>query len=741
MFKKDSLIKILTVLLSVLLLASCGANNEKVSSKNTYVLPAEISNINSGVLAENEKSILSWDMENGCVMLKNKVDGTIWSTIPYGYLSGEKSDSRYVNDNLCSSLQIKYIDKENHVENDLNSNSDADYVMSQRLKTGIRLTYFFEKPQISVPISYRLEDDGVSVSIETASIGEKENKIYQISLLPFFASAQNNTDSYIFVPSGSGALMYVDAGEREPRMYSEPVYGEDAGNQGIYRVTENEKVKMPVFGAKNNENAVLGIITSGAETADITAYVGEERFGYSGVYATFNLRGKAAYNIKGNANTNNRMVNYSEDIVAIGKATVRYVMLDKEDSDYNGMAKYYRNYLIDNGMKEAENIPNAMLTLLGGVKVRRLALGIPYYSLQSLTDFSQAKNIVEDIYKDTNANIAVNLKGFTENGLDSGKYAGGFEADKIFGGKKGLREFTDWCKSQNIDSFFDFDTVFFTEDYKNFEVKNAAKSANDIRAKYSDYDIVKSRLNESNWSYLVDRYSLALSASSLISAADKLTLSGVGLSTLSNVAFSDFTKPEYYNKAHMSNDVKGILEVLNKKKIKTFGEAANDYAASRLDYVFDSPTGSSKLYSLDEDIPFYQMVFRGYTGLSGAVINYSDDAKTEFLNSMLSGTSLAFTLTHDSATELAIMSKHSAVGTGVYSGIDEDIKNYLKEAKPLYELLGNATADEYVFNNDIAQMTFSNGVKVIVNFSEKAVETEFGVLEGKSFTYSGKAGS
>ena len=170
MFKKDSLIKILTVLLSVLLLASCGANNEKVSSKNTYVLPAEISNINSGVLAENEKSILSWDMENGCVMLKNKVDGTIWSTIPYGYLSGEKSDSRYVNDNLCSSLQIKYVDKENHVENDINSYSDADYVMSQRLKTGIRFTYFFEKAQISVPISYRLEDDGVSVSVAIAVI-------------------------------------------------------------------------------------------------------------------------------------------------------------------------------------------------------------------------------------------------------------------------------------------------------------------------------------------------------------------------------------------------------------------------------------------------------------------------------------------------------------------------------------------------------------------------------------------
>ena len=534
--------------------------------------------------------------------------------------------------------------------------------------------------------------------------------------------------------------MYADAGSRSQRLYSEPVYGEDEGNQAIYRVTESEKIKLPVFGAKNKDNAILGIITAGAETANITANVGEERFGYSGVNATFNLRGKGAYNIKGNANTNNRMVNYSEDIVGIGSATVRYVLLSKQDSDYNGMARYYRSYLIDNGMSRAENIPDAMITILGGVKERRLALGIPYYTLKAFTTFSQAKEITADIVKDTNANIAVNLKGFGESGLDCGKYSGGFNADKVFGGKKGLKEFMDWCESQKIDSFFDFDSIFFTESYKDYKVKHSAKSPNDIRAKHSEYDIVKRRLDDSNQSYLVDRYSLAVSANTIISAADKLSLKGVGLSTLSNVAFSDFSKTEYYNKAHMSNDVKGILEALTKKKITTFGESANGYAASRLDYVFDSPTHSSRLYSLDKDIPFYQMVFRGYTGLSGGVINFSEEARTEFLNSMLTGTALAFTLTNDYATELATMRKHSGVGSGVYSGISEDVKNFIKEAQPLYKLLGNATAEEYSFQEDVAQMVFSNGVKVIVNFSDKPVETELGLLKSNSFTYSGKVG-
>lgn len=741
MNKNNFFIKLAAILLSALMLTSCGAKEDETKIKATYILPDKISSIKSGILAENENIELSWDMEMGCVMLRDKMADTVWSTIPYGYYTNtEKSDSKYVNDNLCSALQVKYIDGESHVETDINSNSDADYVMAQKLEKGIRLTYFFDKVQISIPISYRLENDGVSVSVEVANIGESENKVYQVSLLPFFASAENNTDSYIFVPSGSGALMYVDDNKREARDYAEPVYGEDAGNQGIYRVTESETVRMPVFGAKNGNNALLGIITSGAETAEIRASAGNSRFGFSGVYATFNVRGKAAYNIKGNANTNNRMVKYSAEKTGLGLATVKYTVLCGNDSDYNGMARYYRSYLEEKGMTLADEAPDAILTLLGGVKVRRLALGIPYYTVSELTTFPEAKTIVEDIVKETDAKLAVNLKGFGTSGLDSGKYAGGFTAGKAFGGKKRLNEFSEWCKNKNIDSFFDFDTVFFTENFKDFKVKNAAKSANDIRAKYSSYDTVKNRLNEKNQSYIVDRYSFVTSANSIISAANVLKLSGVGLSTLSSVAFSDYSRQEYYCKAYMSNDVQVILEALGKKNIKTFGESANDYAAARLDYVFGSPTSSSSLFSLDMELPFYQMVFRGYTGLSGSVINLSENSETEFLNSVLTGTALAFTLAESTDSELAVMTSHSAIGSSIYDGLKNTVKQYINEAKPLYEALGNSTVEEYKREDDVAQTVFSNGIKVIVNFSDNAVKTELGIVEAKSFTFSGKAG-
>lgn len=736
-----SFIKLAAAIISVSLLTSCAAESSSAGNAASYALPEQIRSIKSGTVAENDGFTLSWDMERACVLLENKETGVIWSTIPYRFYTNSKGNtSGYVEDNLCSAIYVKYIDGENHVETDIDSNSDADYVMTQKLETGIRLTYYFDRAKISVPVNYRLEEDGVSVSVDVANIGEAGNKVYQISLLPFFASAENNTDSYLFVPSGSGALMYVDDNTRGARSYSEPVYGDDAGNQAIYHDTESETVRMPVFGAKNGENAILGIITSGAETAEINASAGDARFGYSGVYATFNIRGKSAFNIKGNANSNNRLVQYSEEKVDLASATVKYAVLDKENSDYNGMAEYYRNYLISGGMTKTETPPDALITLLGGVQVRRLALGIPYYSISELTDFEQAQSIISDIVKDTGASLAVNLKGFTENGLDSGKYSGGYTVDGAFGGRKGLDAFNNWCTEQGIDSFFDFDAIFFTESYKNFKVKNAAKSANDIRAKHSGYNIVTRRLDDDSSVYLIDRYSLATSANSLISAAEKLNLTGIGLSTLSSVAYSDYSTEEYYCKAHMSDDVNSILTSLAEKDIKTFGESANDYAAARLDYVFNTPSGTSAYYGLDMELPFYQMVFRGYSGISGAVINLSPDSDKEFLNSVLTGCSLAFTLSDHMVTELSVMEANSAIGASIYQGLSDDIKNYIRSAQPLYEALGGAAVEAFERDGDLAATTFSNGVKVVVNYSDNDIETEMGTVKANYFIFSGKAG-
>ncbi|MBE6750232.1 MAG: hypothetical protein E7560_03625 [Ruminococcaceae bacterium] len=739
---KNSLLRIVTIVLAMLLLVSCGANEVAVTNVKAYNLPEAIRSVKSGVVAENDAIELSWDIEKSCVIIKNKQTGAVWSTIPYEfYQSGEKPNGSYAANGLLSALKVKYTDRKKYIEADLNSNADATYVMASKVKNGIRVTYYFDKVQISIPIIYALEDDGFTCYIDSANIGESDrNRVTKVSLLPMMASAKNDANNYIFVPSGSGSLMYTDEGGRATRFYSEEVYGDDMGNRGTTMITETQTTRLPVFGVKNGNNGLLGIITSGAETAEIEASVGEERYGYSGVYATFNIRGKASLNIKDINGTAATSTIYSEQKAAVTPA-VRYVLLSPEKSDYNGMAEYYRSYLVSKGMKENVGVVDAMVTMLGGVEVRRLALGVPYYTLSEVTTLEDAKNILADFSEKTGGKIAVNLKGFGNSGLSNGKYAGGFSVSNKLGGKKALTSLLDWCKEADIDAFYNFETILFNKNYKNYKTSEAAKTPNDVRSKYTEYTIV-TRKNEASSAYMVNRYALATSTDDWLDAAEKLGLSGIGFASLTDIAYGDYEKPEYFCKAHMADDVVGILDAVSKKGIKTFGEGGNAYAAAKLDYVFGAPTEDSAFFELDETIPFYQMVFRGSTSLSGEVINTSDNSKTEFLDSVLTGSSLAFIFANDAEIQVLKTEGLSAIGSSIYSGISDDAVEYVKAAQPLYKALGGASIKTYERNGDIAKTTFSNGVTVIANYSDKAVVTELGSVEAKSFTFSsGKAGN
>jgi len=728
---------ILALIVSVLLLAGCDEKAEQNLLKS-YKLPQSVSGVKSGLIAENDKLELSWDYERLCVLVKDKQSKDVWSTIPYDFYTSGKTASGYAADGICSAIKVKYLDAKNKTENEVNTNSDASYVNVVKSDTGIRITYYFDKVGISVPITFILEEDSISVSVENALITEGKNKILSVSLLPFFVSAVNDDSSYLFAPSGSGALIYTDDKQRAQRQYTEQVFGKDASSQTIYSDTETESIRMPVFGAKSGNKGIFAIITSGAETAEISAIAGDNQYGFSGIYPTFNMRGSASSLVKGSANTNNDITKYSEDVVRLSKCTVKYYLLDKQNNGYNGMAECYRNYLEKNGqLKTGTKNADAIITMLGGLQERKLFLGIPYHTLSTVTDFEQAREILSDILKNTDSKLAVNLKGFGSSGLDYGEAGGGFEADKAFGGTKGLKALNEWSQKNKIDLFFNFDTVFLTESAKEFKVRESAISANDVRARYCDYNIVTREQSEQVFAYLTNRLTLAKSASTIAESINQSGLKGVGLSTLTSVAYSDYSSPDYYCKAHMSDDVKNILKSLSKKGISTLGEKSNSYATGMLDYVYNAPASSSRFYALDKDIPFYQMVFRGSATLSGKPINLSSEPRVTFLETISTGSALSFSLCNN-YSDTIFKTPHSAVALSVYDGISKTVNGYINEAKPILESVGNSRLVDYSKSGEITTSVFSNGVTVIVNFGDSDVETEFGTVKAKNYIINGK---
>lgn len=714
------------------LLGACSADTQ-TSSLRGFSMPEQLKTIKSGVVAENDRMRLSWDLDTVSLQLQDTSTGEIWSTIPYSYLQSEKTGNNYVQNGLRSSLYITYEDGEKHVEMEQNSFRHAQYITAQSIEGGVQLTYYFADAEISVPVKYTLEEDGLTATVDVANITEGTYKILSVSVLPFFCSAENTADNYLFVPSGSGALMMTDDTQRGTRRYSEPVYGTDASATPVFCNTAQNTVRLPVFGAKNGKNAMLAMITSGAEMATVNAVAGDEQYGVSAAYATFALRGLATTYTGNSWGGANAVKQYSADVVNVNPS-IRYVLLDEKNNDYNAMAAAYRSYLKETaGLQEGIGTPDLMLSILGGVPVRKLFMGVPYETMSVMTSFADVQTILSDIRTQTGASMAVNLKGFGSTGLEAGALGGGFKADSAFGGQKALSKLTDWCESNQIDSFFDYDLVFYRQSGNGFSVRESAISAAMIRATYYDYDIVTHQQTGEEM-YLANRYTMAKSAKKVAGLANKLGTTGTGISTLSNTAYSDYNSRNYYCKAHMSDDVQRMIDGLHAAGLKAFGEQANAYAAVKLDYIYDTPTKSSGFFALDVDIPFYQMVFKGSVGLSGGAINLAQDPKTEFLKTIATGCSLGYTLC-GSAEQDVILGHHSAVGSGIYTGLSPQIAEYMAQAQPLLEQVRTASIVSYEKNGDVSKTVFDNGVVVYVNYGLTAEQTELGKLDAMSFRF------
>lgn len=184
----------------------------------------------------------------------------------------------------------------------------------------------------------------------------------------------------------------------------------------------------------------------------------------------------------------------------------------------------------------------------------------------------------------------------------------------------------------------------------------------------------------------------------------------------------------------MSDDVQRMINALNTAGLKAFGEQANAYAAVKLDYIYDTPTESSGFFALDMDIPFYQMVFKGSVGLSGGAINLAQDPRTEFLKTIATGSSLGYTLC-GSAERDVILGSHSAVGSSIYTGLSEQITQYMEQAQPLLDKVRTASIVSYEKSGNVSRTEFDNGVVLYVNYGLTAEQTQLGTLDGLSFRF------
>lgn len=741
--RKMRLSRFVCVLLStsiiISLLSACG---------NDYVTQSAYRKVNDSILetkviATNTDYKLCWDKDAKAVVLKNSEDDIIMSDILYkNFLEGSSSA------NGNSAISITVFNTKTLKTETLRSYSlfnDDGNMICKEIENGIRVSYFFNNYKIAIPVDYVLREDSVEVTVDSSKIIEEGTnyRLVSISLVPFMCSTANNAkNSYIFVPSGCGALMYSTETVDGVKQYSGEVYGVDAARQLVDSYTDGTAIRMPVFGASGGNKAIFAIIEDGAGAAHIDAQSGNDALGYSNAYATFYVRGydvfsNDSYALKGKGDYSTRF----SDNISGRTFKIGFYPLFGEDASYNGMARRYRQYLVDNDLfykSDSNSVPYSV-TILGGTSIMKSFFGLPYKKVVPLTTFSHAKAIIEELKQNVGIIPTVRMQGYGDNGIRPGTVAGGNNYLSVYGDKSNVKDLNLLFENEKANLFFDSEIVYFSNSGFGFS-KNSDTAKTAILKRIVQYPLSPTRLTDSNNGFnVLSRVRLGDAVQKVIDKTKSYDGSGISLSTLGSVAYSDYESLEYDNKNKIESDVTELLNKVKNNGYKVAVAAANSYAACASDDLFDIVTNNGNNLNLDVSIPFYQMVFHSFKPMYSEAVNLSEDIDRAVTEAIAFGMGIGFTLTAEYVSESIDLDEYRLYGT-VYDDNRDYFSKYLidNEYINVYTQIADSVFEEYLLlGNGVSVSTYANGLKIYTNHTAEKANCPAGAIEAYSYIVEG----
>lgn len=731
----NKIIKIFTLVsAATVLLSGCGGTNAQNEGKTAkYESPGDSAAV-SGVVAENSKYQLIWDDALSSISLYDKSDGYTFTTLKPE--TEEKLDEFGLpmsqDPKMLSDILVQYVTPDSTDLMSVNSNIGAvnmGNITTESIENGLRVTYFFEDEEFSIPVNYTISEDGLSVSLNPSEIKENENKVVYVSIAPFACSCKNDSEnSYLFVPSGSGALIYPTADAGKAGSFSGELYGSDPLTEVWEKSYNTQEIKLPVYGVKEGDRGVCAIISSGSQSAKIEADYNSASLGSSTVYTTFKVRGSTIINKILFGWRQVKTVQYTEGVIQ-DDCTVDFYLLKGENASYVGMANIFR----EKALKDAGTAETSAMNLViyGGANVNKSFLGIPYKSVYATTTVEQAEKMIKELTDETGVSASVMLKGFGNTGIDIGEIGGGYKVSGQIGSLSELNDLGSYCEQNNIGIYFDFDMV--RQSGIGWFASNDTTVTSDNQTVYQYiYDkATYSRIKTSRYT-LVSRKSLTENIDKLISKTAKWNV-GVALDTFSNIAYSDYSDLSYIVKGNIGADVGGSFAKLRESGKKVASVSANYYAAEKSDAVFETPSSSNKSNGFSVDVPFYQIVFKGKTDIGCEAVNLAYNESDALLKSVESGTGVTYALYYNYDPVLTDTLSPVFI-TGTYDTVKQSIVDEMKALKDYYYSVADTSVKEHILiTEDVRKTVFENGTAAYVNYSDSDYTGDFGTVAAHGY--------
>ncbi|MEG1887210.1 MAG: DUF5696 domain-containing protein, partial [Oscillospiraceae bacterium] len=610
-------------------------------------------------VAENQAFILSADTKNGFISLTDK-KGIEWFSVPNGY-TGDSQAQNITKIAMESLLQISYSDKQRNIK-PLNAKSAAvnkGGLKSSAIKNGVRLTYTFEKEGFTIPVELTLGEDYLDAAIVTEEIVESipEYKLMTISLLPYFAAAGSSAEGYIFVPDGCGALIELNHENRYIEDYSQYVYGREPAVSKPQQEALSATIRMPVFGIKNGENAMMGIITEGAGRSLINASVNGKRCSYNNVFAEFIYRDSELVKIEQKGETV-RVI--EQDPPKSQKYAVRYYFLKGEKANYVGMAERFGDWLL--GDKKSTSGATFFAEIIGGAMVKDQVFGFPIERVAPLTTYSQTQEIVSQLKDFGVDDLAVYLNCWQKGGTEAA-ISKDVSAEPKLGGTRGLKKMLKNFNEQKLDVFLEFNLTEMLKSSWGYSARtDSVMSIQKSPAMLYSYSLNTLKANLEKPVFMLNLNKSEKAAISIEKSHKKYNFTGVSASSLGNTLYSDFSG-KTYKRDSADKKAAEILAKTQKIKGQQLLSKPNAFALPFTDVAVDTPVYSSGYLVETHTVPFYQIALHGKIAMSTPDINRMSDPEEGLLKALESGIGVKYRFTMDTSERLSKNANSQLNGT------------------------------------------------------------------------------
>ena len=689
-------------------------------------------------LASDDKLTLLVNKPAGEVAIRLNSTNHIWYSNPQ---DRESDEMAIIVSRLSSQLVVNYVDlstgSEKTVDNYVGSIRKGGLECNE-IPNGICFTYTFPDQGFVIPIEYTLQNGRFSANIPVDGIKELNDsnfKILLIDLLPFFAAGGLNDDGYIFVPDGSGAIINYNNGKTTVEPYCQPVYGSDSLLEKEEKNSLTQSIRIPVFGLKTNQNAVIGIISSGEASASINATVSGISSSYNQVYAGFKYREAFTTSVTKGSQVH-KIVQYGNCTLSGSTFTILYDFIQNDTQDYSGMAAAYRSYLIENDVIESpqQRINPISIELYGAIITKKNILGIEKKVVTPVTKYNETNELLKRLLSDNVIDISVQYRGWSKGGMKSTLPTA--ELEMSLGTYKDFSQLISTTRSNQMSLYTDADFMnFYCDGNGYYHMKHGAKLLMQDPAKlymyrYASGKAIKDQfwylLSPSQWIPVIREYAK--------SAVDK-KISCVYVSGFGDMLYSDYSETRPYFRYQSQKKVQEALSELRKSFDKVSVSGGNVYAVGYADMIFNAPFDSSLFDICDYQIPFYQMVFSGYKQMTTSPINLSANSQKMFLKAVETGCSIKYAWIASDASVLSNTDYNNLFGIEIEDWYSTAVERYYN-IKNLYSAIKDSVIKQHkIVSDEVSVTVYDNGITVVVNYGETAIQYQNHDIKAMSYIY------